>query len=105
MHAFSDFSGVQSWEEGSTEDWDNQMEPLGVPEESLTGSSEKKDIKTVLDKMKWVNMKVTQASRQFSGITALNLVTVQILIFSFVFFFFTKEKIIGNIHKFLALYY
>lgn len=68
MHAFSDFNGVQSWEEGSTDDWDNQIEPLGVPEESLTGSSEKKDIKTVLVKMKLTNMKVTQASRQFSGI-------------------------------------
>lgn len=31
MNAFLDFHWVQSWEEGSTEDSDNQMVPLGVP--------------------------------------------------------------------------
>jgi len=51
MDAFLDFNCVQSWEEGSTEDSDKQMAPLGVPEESLTGSTEKRDMKTIVEKM------------------------------------------------------
>lgn len=73
MHAFSNFNWfqVQSWEEGSTEDADNQMEPLGV-EESLTGSAEKRDIKTVVEKMELTSMSITQANWQVNGITALS---------------------------------
>lgn len=61
MNAFSGFNCVQSWEEGSTEDSDNQMTPLGVPEESSTTSTEKRAMKTIVEKMELTNMSVTQA--------------------------------------------
>lgn len=58
-----DFKWVQSWEEGSTEDSDNQMASLGVPEESLTGSTEKRDMKIIVEKMELTNMSVTQTDQ------------------------------------------
>lgn len=51
MNAFSDFNCVQSWEEGSTEDSDNQMALLGVPKESLTDSTKNRAMKTTVEKM------------------------------------------------------
>lgn len=58
-----DFKWVQSCEEGSTEDSDNQMASLGVPEESLTGSTEKRDMKIIVEKMELTNMSVTQTDQ------------------------------------------
>lgn len=51
MHAFSDFNWVESWERGNTEDSNNQVAHVGIPEESLSGSTEKRDMKTVVERM------------------------------------------------------
>lgn len=36
---------------------------LGVPEESLTGSTEKRDMKIIVEKMELTNMSVTQTDQ------------------------------------------
>lgn len=72
MYAFSHCNWAQSWEEGSTEDSDNQMAPLGAAEESLSGSTEKRDRKTVIEKMELRSISVTPADWQFNEILALN---------------------------------
>lgn len=83
MHAFSDFNWVQSWEEGSAGDSDNQMAPLAVAEESLAGYTEKRDMKTVAEKIELSSVSVTQAARQFNGTEFL--VTGHILLNNFSF--------------------
>lgn len=72
MHAFSDFNRVESWERGNTDDSKYQMAHVGIPEESLRGSTEERDMKTVAERMELTSMSVTQADWQFNGITALN---------------------------------
>ena len=72
MHAFSDFNRVESWERGNTDDSNNQMVHVGIPEESLRGSSEERVMKTVTERMELTSMSVTQADWQFNGITAPN---------------------------------
>lgn len=59
-------------ERGNTEDSNNQMAHGGIPEESLSGSTEKRDMKTVVERMELTSMSVTQVDWQFNGITYLN---------------------------------
>lgn len=72
MYALSDCNWAQSWEEGNTEDSENQMAPLGVVEESLCGSTEKSNLKTVREKMELRSISVTSADWQLNEILALN---------------------------------
>lgn len=72
MHAFSDFNRVESWERGNTDDSNNQMVHVGIPEESLRGSTEEKVMKTVAERMELTSMSATQAGWQFNGSTAPN---------------------------------
>lgn len=48
------------------------MAPLGVAEESLIGSTEKRNMKTVVEKMELMSVSAAQADWHFNGIIALN---------------------------------
>lgn len=74
MHGctFTDFNRVYIQGESGTEDSDNQIAPLGVAQESLTGATQKRDMKTIVEKMGLTSVSAAQADWQFNGITALN---------------------------------